>query len=278
MGRMMSPNTAVWFVPAAGMSTLGGVGNNIAKASDITANGTQLAPAIDSKGYAIKFKPSMVDKTHTIADSGNIDTPTLADYEAKFAIFRDSLGTAGTAAPAITLGTTAATGGTFGAGTYFWVVSAISATGESIVSNEVTATLVSTGTQILNWTAITGATGYKVYRGSVSGAENTLVATLGAVLTYTDTGIAGTVSAPPFNTTAFTKALNIFSAGRVTGYLIVRQGYLNSVAAAAGHICNIFKVTSDFARQMEGKPGEPVNVELEFFPQGESYSNQTLAA
>jgi len=278
MGRMMSPNTAVWFVPAAGMSTLGGAGNGIAKASDINTNGTQLSPAIDSKGYAIKFKPSMVDKTHTIADTGNIDTPTLADYEAKFQMFRDSLGTAGTAAPVITLGATSGTGGTFAPGTYFWVVSAISATGESIVSNELTATIASNGTQVLNWTAIVGATGYKVYRGSVSGAQNILVASLGTVVTYTDTGIAGTVTAPPFNTTAFTKGLNLFSGGRVTGYLIVRQGYPYSTAAASGHIGNIFKVTSDFARNIEGKPGEPVNVEMEFFPQGESYSNQTFAA
>lgn len=278
MGRMMSPNTAIWFVPAAGMSTLGGAGNGIAKASDINTNGTQLAPAIDSKGYKVAFKPSVVDKTHTIADTGNIDTPTLSDYEAKFAIFRDSLGTSGTASPVLTLGTTNATGGTFASGTYFWVISAISATGESIVSNEVTATLVSTGTQVLNWASVTGATGYKVYRGSVSGAENILVATLGSVVTYTDTGIAGTLSAPPFNVTAFTKALNIFTGGRVTGYLIVRQGYPQSTVAAVNHICNIFKVTSDFARNMEGKPGEPINVELEFFPQGESYANQTIAA
>lgn len=278
MGRMMSPNTAIWFVPAAGMSTLGGAGNGIAKASDINTNGTQLAPAIDSKGYKVAFKPSMVDKTHTIADTGNVDTPTLSDYEAKFSIFRDSLGTSGTAAPVITLGATSGTGGTFAPGSYFWVVSATSATGESIVSNEVTATIASNGTQVLNWTAVTGATGYKVYRGSVSGTENILVATLGSVVTYTDTGIAGTVSAPPFNITAYTKALNIFSGGRVTGYLIVRQGYPQSTAAAATHVCNIFKVTSDFARNMEGKPGEPINVEIEFFPQGESYSNQSLAA
>lgn len=41
------------------------------------------------------------------------------------------------------------------------------------------------------------ATGVKVYRGTAPGAETVLVATLGAVLTYTDTGSAGTSGTPP---------------------------------------------------------------------------------
>jgi hypothetical protein len=43
-----------------------------------------------------------------------------------------------------------------------------------------------TGSVVLTWAAVTGATGYKVY-GRTAGAE-LLIATLGAVLTYTDTG------------------------------------------------------------------------------------------
>ena len=277
MPRMMAPNTTVWFVPAAGMSTLGS-GNGVAKAADINTNGTNITAAINSKGYKAAFKTSVLDKTHSISDTGNIDTPTLADYEAKFELFKDSIGTSGTAAPAITLGTTNSTGGTFAAGTYYWVVTATSATGESITSNEVTATLAVNGTQVLNWTAVTGATGYNIYRGTVSGGENVLVASVGAVVTYTDTGAAGSAGSPKFNITVFTKAYNVFSGGQVTGYLIVRQGYPQSTAAAAGHICNIFKVTSDYVRNMEGKPGEPITTELEFFPQGESYANQSIAA
>lgn len=94
--------------------------------------------------------------------------------------------------------TASTTGGTLTAGPYFWVVTAITAAGETPVSNEVTATLTgSTSSVVLKWTLPTGATGVKVYRGTATGAENTLVATLGAVSTYTDTGAAGSAATPP---------------------------------------------------------------------------------
>lgn len=104
--------------------------------------------------------------------------------------------------PVITLGTTFTTLGTFGAGTYFWEITAINAAGETIGSNEVTHAVVSTGRQTLNWTTVPGATGYKVYRGTVTGLENVLVATLGAVTTYIDTGDAGVAGTVPVTNTA----------------------------------------------------------------------------
>lgn len=104
---------------------------------------------------------------------------------------------AGIAAPVVTLGATAGTGGTFTAGTKYWKVTALNANGETVTSNEVSATLTSTSTQVLNWTAIPGSTGFNVYRGTISGGENVLVATLGVVATYTDTGAAGTAQDPP---------------------------------------------------------------------------------
>ncbi|WP_346925878.1 hypothetical protein [uncultured Arthrobacter sp.] len=100
-------------------------------------------------------------------------------------------------APSITLGATATTGGTFAAGTYYWKVTAINVAGETIGSNEATQAIAANGTQVLNWSAISGATGYKVYRGTAPGAQSTLVATLGTVVTYTDTGIAGTAGTVP---------------------------------------------------------------------------------
>lgn len=94
--------------------------------------------------------------------------------------------------------TASATGGTLAAGSYFWVVTAITAAGETMASNEVTATLSgSTSSAALTWTLPAGATGAKVYRGTAAGAEDTLVATLGAVTTYTDTGAAGSAATPP---------------------------------------------------------------------------------
>lgn len=122
-----------------------------------------------------------------------------------------TVASAGPTSPVITLGT-ATTGGTFSAGSKYWVVSAVNASGvESFPSNELTATLTLNQEQPINWSAVTGAVSYNIYRGTTAGAENVLVATVGAVTTYTDTGIAGTTGSPrvdysPFAAT-FTGAL-----------------------------------------------------------------------
>lgn len=99
-------------------------------------------------------------------------------------------------APILSLGTTHASGGSFVADDYFWVVTAITGVEESVVSNEVTAAIALNGRQVLNWIKVPGATGYRVYRGTATTVWGRLVATLGDVATYTDTGIAGTAQAP----------------------------------------------------------------------------------
>jgi hypothetical protein len=102
------------------------------------------------------------------------------------------------AATTLTKGTTATTGGTLPAGNTYWKVTPTAPGGEGIGSNEVTALLTgATSTQVLSWTAVTGATGYNVYRGVAAGAENVLVASLGNVLTYTDIGTTLSAGAPP---------------------------------------------------------------------------------
>jgi hypothetical protein len=103
-----------------------------------------------------------------------------------------------TGLPTLSLGTTNSSGGTFAAGTYFWVVTAITRTGETVKSNTVTTTLALNGTQVLNWTAVTGAAGYHIYRGpGTAGTPNTYVAQAGAVTTWTDTGTSIGGSCPP---------------------------------------------------------------------------------
>jgi hypothetical protein len=107
------------------------------------------------------------------------------------------------AAPVLTKGATNATGGTFGAGTFYWKLTAVTGYGETAGSNEVSATLVATGSQVLSWAAVPGATLYRLYRGTAAGAENVLVTTVtAAVLTYTDTGSAGTAQTVPAASTA----------------------------------------------------------------------------
>lgn len=99
------------------------------------------------------------------------------------------------------------TGGTFAAATYFWKITAINSEGETTGSNEATATIVLNGSANLTWAAVTGATGYKIYRATSTGAENgatQFVAQVGAVTAYTDTGTALTAGGVPATNTADT--------------------------------------------------------------------------
>lgn len=111
---------------------------------------------------------------------------------------------AGVAAPTVAAPTTATTGGAFTAGTFYWKVTSLTASGESAGSNEVSVAVAVSGTATVTWGAVTGATGYKVYRAMVAGGESTspaLVATLGAVTSFTDTGAAVAAGAVPAGNT-----------------------------------------------------------------------------
>ena len=112
-------------------------------------------------------------------------------------------------APPSTLAAAANTGGgTFAAATYFWKVTGLNAAGETVGSAEATVAVTAGGSASLTWAALpAGTTGVKVYRGTATGAENVLVATLGAVTAYTDTGGAGVAGSPPANSSAVLSSL-----------------------------------------------------------------------
>lgn len=106
-----------------------------------------------------------------------------------------------------TLSGSATAGGALTAGTYKYYMTVLNANGESTVSNEVTVTTASSNlTATLNWTAVTGATGYKIYRTAAGGATGTelLIATLGLVITYADTAVGAPAGALPTTNTAVT--------------------------------------------------------------------------
>jgi hypothetical protein len=96
---------------------------------------------------------------------------------------------------------TATTGGTLPAGTHFYRVSALDGKGgETLASAETSqATTGATSTVTVNWGAVTGATGYKVF-GRTSGGQQLLV-TLGNVTTWTDDGSATPSGALPSENT-----------------------------------------------------------------------------
>ncbi len=124
------------------------------------------------------------------------------------------------APPVLTLGTTASSGGTFAAGTYFWKVTAKSASGETLGSNEVSATLVANGTQALSWTAPAGWASFNIYFGTSAGNENILVANV-TTTSFTDTGggTRTTATMPTVNGYAFpvTVFLSIVNAAGTLG-------------------------------------------------------------
>lgn len=126
--------------------------------------------------------------------------------------------------------TPSTSGGTFTAGTYYWVITATNANGETTKSDEVTATLTGSASSVaLSWALSRGATGYKVYRGTTAGTEGTLVTTLtgNGTLTYTDTGSAGTSASPPGTNTAEASANTGEAIATVTARIL--QGELQTI-------------------------------------------------
>lgn len=100
---------------------------------------------------------------------------------------------------------TAASGGTITAGTYRYVLTAINAVGETTQSNEQTiVTTGSTSTVTVTWTAVPGATGYKLYKTAAGGGPLTelLYKTVGAVTSDIDTSPGSPSGAFPTSNTA----------------------------------------------------------------------------
>ena len=106
---------------------------------------------------------------------------------------------AGTQISAPAAPTLAATTGTLVAATYTYAVTAYNAQGETVASASASLALAATGGVKVTWLAISSATGYRVY-----GRSGTLglLADVGNVLTYTDSGSATPgVASPSVNGT-----------------------------------------------------------------------------
>lgn len=93
---------------------------------------------------------------------------------------------------------TATTGGTLVPGTYSYRVAALSARGETVPSKATTQVVpagTNTNTVTVNWAAVAGAVGYRIY-GRTAGVEH-LLATVGAVTTWIDDGSTVPTGADP---------------------------------------------------------------------------------
>ncbi len=106
------------------------------------------------------------------------------------------------ASPGAPVLTQSGTGGTLGAATYSYRVSATNDYGETEAgtADDIVVAAGTTNRVILNWTAVPGATGYRVY-GRTTGSEE-LIAVLGNVTTYNDTGSVTPSGDPPDANTA----------------------------------------------------------------------------
>lgn len=78
--------------------------------------------------------------------------------------------------------------------------------------------------------------------------------------------------------TVFTTAMNLFSAGRVEGYLVSRHGFKSSTAPLAAQLVSVFRFFSDYHRTEEGDGGAPILFTVPFRPQGVMYLNVAIAA
>lgn len=125
--------------------------------------------------------------------------------------------------------TPVAGGGTFAAGTYFYVVTAFTSFGETSVSNEASAVVALNGSVDLAWLAPNGpVTQYKLYRGTVAGAENVLVATIPAgTVTFTDTNVGAAGAPPAVNNALIQDYVLITGYARYLGYTVAETSGAN---------------------------------------------------
>lgn len=164
----------------------------------------------------------------------------------------DAFATAQTtwAPPANLTATAVATGGTFAANTYYWKVVAITSGGDTIGSNEATAVIVNNGSANLAWTATPGATGYRVYRATSTGGQITspaLVASIGNVLVYVDTGSAvgaGRVQVTPGGTqVTFANALGANDGTLATVKPLISQNEVQTITTTGTPAGGTFTLT-----------------------------------
>lgn len=136
---------------------------------------------------------------HSGANAEAVTISSFADGDQKLLSVQDPV----VPRPTLSSAVGSPSGGTLPAATYFYRLTATSATGETTPSGEISATTSGpSGSVTLSWSAANGATGYRIYRSTTAGGE-TLLVSVGNVTTYSDTGSATPGSAlPPTSNTA----------------------------------------------------------------------------
>lgn len=144
-------------------------------------------------------------------------------------------------APTISAISTATTGGTLAAATYYYKVTWLSASGETLGSNELSQ--VTTGTtSTVSFTisaAPGGTTSGRVYRGTAAGSENVYYSIASGATSFTDTGAASTGGSPPATNSAFagpTQTIFVGGASSVSNLVPFNSAEGGKSAASGWHI------------------------------------------
>lgn len=151
---------------------------------------------------AENYPGTPVTATVRIYDSGSLGASDLALWMPSCT--RGITGDAPFSTPTISSFSAASTvgGQLVGGMTYYYELTVITASGESVAGTEAVYTPpagTSTNQIKLTWSPVAGATGYKVYRSTSEGGEQ-LLATPGNVTSFTDTIGSGPGGSPPAGT------------------------------------------------------------------------------
>src|SRR5439155_23544321 len=110
----------------------------------------------------------------------------------------------GIAAPVNATHVASTTGGTLATATYYYRVSALNPQGETLASTETSIAVTGpTGSVIVKWTAVPGATGYNVY-GRSTGAELKMASNVQATAWLDDGSVTPSGALPGGDTTGNT--------------------------------------------------------------------------
>ncbi|MGH7137391.1 MAG: hypothetical protein ACREHD_16730, partial [Pirellulales bacterium] len=166
-------------------------------------------------------------------------------------------------APAQLTPTAATSGGTL-AGTYYYEVTALTQTGETTASNEQSVTVSgSTGEVTVHWIPVAGATGYKIYRGTSAGGENTLAGSVGAgAASFTDTG-GGVTGNPPGVDTAPTAPHSTIATAYDTGLDSGSDPLLNPITSTPGGAVNPFSPNTTYYYVVVGANADGTTIRSE---------------
>ncbi len=166
--------------------------------------GAHAAGAVSVTVFNTAADSSASNSLYDYNSNTDVTRTTKSDFEAATAA-RSNLNTVALDSTLRWTAWTPTTGGSMSAGSYYYVLTATTAQGETQRSVPTIGTTLSGGNNAvrLSWTSISGAVRYKVYRSTTSGTYNTpaLIATLDTT-GYTDGAAAPAAGAPPGSNTA----------------------------------------------------------------------------